>query len=335
VTSGFGLSRSSLPSGLLAGVAALLARLEADIVGGAEGRGPCSTDELAHVFYEHRDEVVAWLTRRPNSAMPSDGLAADLSSTYARRFRAALNARNQFVEIDAAFCAQLIAGIEGALGSLAESLKLATSEPELRRVLRRFIRQRYCRDRRSALALLPKVSVWNVVSGEYSPELQLSILGLRVEELLPPVIDLGSGQRGLLVLHLRRAGLAVTGLDRLSECPGTLTRDWFEQPFEPLSVGTLISHQAFSLQFLHQHFQSNPLAYRYAGKYMELLRSLKVGGRFAYAPGLPFIEALLEPEDYRVERVALPETLDKRVRDLRDLDTGESVAYCTHVVRRR
>jgi hypothetical protein len=324
-----------LPDELLVGVAGLLARLEADIGGNPEGGAPCQTDELADTFFAHREAVLAWLCRSPQGSQTREGLAEALPGTYLRRFFVALYAKNQFLELDGSERARLLEEISTGLGGLADGVRCAPDEATMRRVVRRWTRREYCRMRRRARVLIPKASAFTVVAGEYTAELQLRILGMSLAGLRAPVIDLGCGQHGILVEHLRRAGLPATGLDRIAQSPATLARDWFEQPFVPDSIGTLLSHQAFSLQFLHQHFQSSEQAYRYARKYMELLRSLKVGGCFAYAPGLPFIEKMLDREQYEVRLVPLPEALDKRLSDLRDLDTGESVAYACHVVRRR
>jgi SAM-dependent methyltransferase len=168
---------------------------------------------------------------------------------------------------------------------------------------------------------------------EYSAELQLSLLGLAEQKLLEPVVDLGCGKSAELVAHLRSTGVDVAGIDRLGSAPFVLAKDWFEVRFEPSSIGTIVSHLAFSLQFLHHHWHPGERAYAYAKKYMELLQSLKPGGLFVYAPGLPFIEAMLDENSFRVEKRALPEPLATQMESFRDLGTGQSVAYVTHVER--
>jgi SAM-dependent methyltransferase len=150
---------------------------------------------------------------------------------------------------------------------------------------------------------------------------------------MEPFVDLGAGKSATLVNHLREQGVAATGIDRLAVSPHVLAKDWFEIRFEPNSLGTLVSHLAFSLHFLHHHWNPGDKAYAYAKKYMELLAALKPGGLFVYAPGLPFIETMLDAEQYRIERQALPEPLAEKMENYRDLGTGQSVAYVTHIRR--
>jgi hypothetical protein len=42
---------------------------------------------------------------------------------------------------------------------------------------------------------------------------------------------------------------------------------------------------------------------------MRVLRSLRIGGAYAYAPVLPFVEALLPASEYRRDRITLPSEL--------------------------
>jgi hypothetical protein len=168
---------------------------------------------------------------------------------------------------------------------------------------------------------------------EYTAELQMQLLGLADGKLLEPVVDLGCGQRAELVSLLRAKGYAATGLDRLGEGPFVLAKDWFDVRFEPNSLGTIVSHLAFSLHFLHHHWHSGERAYEYARKYMELLHALVPGGRLIYAPGLPFIEGMLDEGSFTVEKQALPAPLHEKMEGLRDLGTGQSVSYVAHVRR--
>jgi hypothetical protein len=169
---------------------------------------------------------------------------------------------------------------------------------------------------------------------EYSAELQLRLLGLVDHRWLEPIVDLGCGVEARLLQHLRDRGLAATGLERRGRSPFVLAADWFDVRFEPGSLGTILSHLAFSLQFLHHHWRPGERAYTYAHKYMELLRSLAPGGLFCYAPGLPFIETILEPAEFEVTTLPLPEPLASTIGSLRDIGTGQSVAYTCQIRRR-
>lgn len=136
------------------------------------------------------------------------------------------------------------------------------------------------------------------VAAEYSPELQLRVLGARVEELRAPILDLGCGAQGGLVRHLRAAGLVpVIGVDRTAPAgPGFFRESWFSADLTRHAWGTVIAHQSFSLHFLHAHVHSEVRAARFAQRYLEIMSSLAPRGRFLYAPALPFLEAVLPPE---------------------------------------
>lgn len=168
---------------------------------------------------------------------------------------------------------------------------------------------------------------------EYSAQLQLQILGLKDHVWLAPIVDLGCGIDANVVRQLRNQGLSATGLDRRGTSQYVLSADWFDVKFEPESLGTIISHLAFSLQFLHHHWHPGERAYDYARKYMELVRALVPGGLFCYAPGLPFIEDMLDPEQFELHTLALPEPLASTMSSYRDIGTGRSVAYACQVRR--
>jgi hypothetical protein len=173
------------------------------------------------------------------------------------------------------------------------------------------------------------------VSAEYSPELQLTILGLRLEELAEPILDLGCGERAHLVRYLRACGKAAVGIDRyLSVEDGVRETDWFSLPLVPDSWGTVIAHQSFSLHFLHHHLGSGPEPERYARRYREILRAVRRGGAFVYAPGLPFLEPLLSDREFRVERRMVSGIPDEPALTARWLAVlGESPLYACRVER--
>jgi hypothetical protein len=173
------------------------------------------------------------------------------------------------------------------------------------------------------------------VSAEYSPELQLTILGLGLEGLAEPVLDLGCGERAELVRYLRARGKAAVGIDRyLSVEDGVRELDWFSLPLVPDSWGTVIAHQSFSLHFLHHHLGSGPEPERYARRYREILGAVRRGGAFVYAPGLPFLEPLLSDREFRVERRTVSGIPDEPALTARWLAVlGESPLYACRVER--
>lgn len=142
-----------------------------------------------------------------------------------------------------------------------------------------------------------------VVCHEYSAELQLDILKLNKNGLMSPVLDIGCGRQGNLVEYLRGEGIEAHGFDRLPEnLPFLTSGDWLEYPYGVSKWGTIVSNLGFSNHFYHHHLREDGDFLRYAEKYMEILRSLKPGGCFHYAPGLPFIEQHLNQQEYQLSR---------------------------------
>jgi len=136
---------------------------------------------------------------------------------------------------------------------------------------------------------------------EYSPELQMEILQIDREQVEQPVLDVGCGKQGNLVLHLRQNGIEAYGFDRFVNNHAALSSsDWFEYEFERDKWGTIISHLGFSNHFQHHHQRNDGSFIDYARKYMDILNALRTGGCFHYAPGLPFVERYLDNDKYMI-----------------------------------
>jgi hypothetical protein len=145
-----------------------------------------------------------------------------------------------------------------------------------------------------------------VVCSEYSPELQIEILRIDVDNLMEPVLDIGCGEKGDLVLYLRHKGIEAFGFDRLTfSDPYLYSSDWLEHEFEKERWGTITSNLAFSNHFQHHHFRNDGSYINYARKFMEILNSLKTGGCFHYAPDLPFIEQFLDNDKFQITKQSI------------------------------
>ena len=146
-----------------------------------------------------------------------------------------------------------------------------------------------------------------VVCEQYAAEMQVELLHL--ENLQDPVLDLGCGTDALLVNHLRKNGSEAFGLERDAPLSEYIFRNsWFDFDFKEEAWGTIISNLGFSNHFTHHHLRSDGDYLSYARKYMEILKALKLGGKFYYAPDLPFIEEYLDPLAYIVTKTAIAET---------------------------
>ena len=171
------------------------------------------------------------------------------------------------------------------------------------------------------------------VSHEYSPELQLKVLALQTSQLTAPVLDVGCGAKAALVHHLRAAGLDATGIDRDVSSDVALKADWLGYAYGEKRWGTVLSHLGFSLHFLNRHLSGSADAERYARVYMAILRSLKVGGVFAYTPSLPFIEQHLPAAMFKAETAPLPKELRSEVLEKQREATGLDLGSATRVRR--
>ncbi len=181
----------------------------------------------------------------------------------------------------------------------------------------------------------PKGSRPKITSEEYSVNLQLQVLHLTLDEMHEPILDIGCGQAAALVQWLLRHQKNALGIDACaSAAQGCLSVDWFEFPFVPEHFGTITAHLSFTLHFLKHHLDIHGQAENYARQYMNMLRSLRVGGRMVYTPGLPFIEKLLPPHSFRVERFMLADfPRDTVAAQIYTRHLGEDPLYACHVER--
>jgi hypothetical protein len=289
-------------------------RAPRDLAGLARPRSePPPPTALVSWLHARRGELAAWLDETVPPPRPGRTFEGDPAGHLAAELVRFLLSRNQFLPLDARRTAALEALHARALAALGQALREGGTESALAGGLAA-VATAY-RDELAAFvaALGPDAgeqlpaALREVVSAEYSPELQLAVLGLDAASLEEPLLDLGCGPEAKLVRFLRQAGKQARGVDRLVEpAPGLLRADWLEVPLPPASLGTLLSHLGFSLHFLHHHLRPGDGALQYARRYMELLRTLRPGGVFAYAPGLPFIEEHLDPAAWQVERTPVP-----------------------------
>lgn len=159
-----------------------------------------------------------------------------------------------------------------------------------------------------------------VACAEYSAGLQKRTLHLDRIKLMEPILDIGCGKDGKLVKSLREENLEAYGIDRFSDdSPFLKKADWMEFDYGIEKWGTIVSNLGFSNHFVHHHLRNDGSYIEYAKKFMAILRSLKVGGCFCYAPDLPFIEQYLNEENFRItkyniENLVFKATMIKRLR---------------------
>jgi SAM-dependent methyltransferase len=304
---------------------ALLASIREELLTLASARAPASLAAWTAIgpadaaappgaaarLFPDRHTLAAWLRA---VARPGDGSGAwetDPAGHLAGRALAALQAVNQFLPLEGRLDTLRDLTSE-ALADAAATLDDARDPEALRAGLSAAAAAWAGGAARLAAALAAEargagLRAAPVVCASYDPELQLRVLGLEAASLAEPILDLGCGREARLVRHLRALGKDARGVDRVAEPGEGVSRgDWLVWPVSPSSLGTLVSHLGFSLHFLHHHLRADGDPARHARRYMELLRALRPGGTFAYAPGLPFVETHLPADAWRVERSAVP-----------------------------
>ncbi|MES2721621.1 MAG: class I SAM-dependent methyltransferase [Pseudomonadota bacterium] len=280
-------SNQALVLGLWRRIRRRIARtgLSLDTVAAGESELTTVEADLPAYLWVYREVLGPWLA--------SAAAAGDLADQLVRW----LHRHNQFLYATAQTRAELGQVYAQSLADTAELLAEARTEQEVGDGLPQLLAEHHQR-----LALALKVAfgarLRDTVQAEYSPGLQIAVLGLSQVET--PVLDVGCGATAALVDYLRDAGIEGVGMDRDAQAPGVVQADWLTQDYGRGIWGTVISHLGFSLHFLHHHLSDHELAFDYARAYMRILASLRVGGRFAYAPALPFLEAVLG-DNYRVE----------------------------------
>ncbi|HSQ63445.1 MAG TPA: hypothetical protein VLM85_09535 [Polyangiaceae bacterium] len=279
----------------------------------ADRIGRASLQALAGADFLAADPVLL-------SALAGDPADAEACAADVLR---ALSGKNQFVASDP----EVVRAVRGAMRALWE--QLAAGEKRDRALLG--AREALSAILGGALGKSPR----EVVSAEYSAELQLAVLGLDVATLAEPVLDIGCGEKAALVRHLRDAGKQAFGLDPLVPPELGDRGDWLAYDYGTARWGTIVSHLGFSLHFMHQEMRRSELAFEYARTYMRIVRALAPRGVLAYVPGLPFIEALLPAGAFAVTRAPLPESLRTEQVLAAQRDTGLVLEAATHVQRLR
>ena len=151
--------------------------------------------------------------------------------------------------------------------------------------------------------LRTKDQIGNVVNAQYSADFQMKVLGLELENLMEPIIDIGCGSQANLVRHICKQKNEVLGIDRVIEYKSEHTKEigWLEFEFRPCFYGTIIANMSFANHLVYHMQNKTPYIQAYLSKYKEIIASIKKGGVFVYAPSLPFIEQLLDNTQFSVD----------------------------------
>lgn len=137
---------------------------------------------------------------------------------------------------------------------------------------------------------------------EYSSEFQLQILRLDENEIIDPIIDIGCGERHQLVSYLKKLGYNdIVGLDQYaSSDPSIICCNWLEYEFGKNRFGTILAHMSFTNHCTRHACANDRMQIQYERKYHGILKSLKDGGRFIYAPAVRSMESALDSNKFIV-----------------------------------
>ncbi|WP_058301843.1 hypothetical protein [Gorillibacterium timonense] len=263
-----------------------------------DGSPPLSpTRQIMSFVQQHRSDLAEWI----RSAVTS-GEIKDLLGKLARSCMTSFFQANQFIQLPPESQNELEHLYRQSMQEMYSKLLSSSSATE--HLLTECFRNHYQRLRSflirsngsdlfrsySRSPLIPQI-----MNAEYTAEFQLRVLGLgEPDALATPILDIGCGTQAHLVQSLRRRNIDAYGLERgISRYPFILNGDWLLTDYGTTAWGTVISHMAFSNHFHHHHLRNSGQATAYAQTYMNILYSLKEGGCFAYAPGLPYFEKLI------------------------------------------
>ncbi|MBN1612618.1 MAG: class I SAM-dependent methyltransferase [Polyangiaceae bacterium] len=255
--------------------------------------------DLAGSVFEQRGILLEALGDEADAARVVDALT--------RRFVEYVQGKNQFLPFSSDW-PTLRSIFHGALVDVRGAIAESASATELDRLLRRALGAHLARLDELVRSLCPEPDRADDVLGaeptsdEYSAELQLSVLRLELLDLMEPVLDVGCGTGASLVHYLRAYGLEAHGIDLVvPNDPPLAQADWMTYAYGVSRWGTVIAHMSFTNHFVFQDQCSEEQAEKYALTYMRILRSLKPGGAFHYAPAVPFIERHL-PGEFLITR---------------------------------
>lgn len=294
--------------------------------------------KLVEHLLNNRRELARWLRAPPWSVTDRPTWKERPEAFLHHRLVRWVHQRNQFLRVDGTDdTKELDALYRRSLLRAARLLSSPVPDAQIEEYLRGIFG-----DHQAVIAAFLRARLGEhpqeAVCAEYSPGLQVGVLGLAGTALQEPILDVGCGGKASLVRHLRTRGYEAVGLDRDAPQDAAVGADWLSFSFGTNRWGTVISHLGFSLHFLRHHLTNgsaaNELALAHARAYMRILRSLRVGGVFAYAPALPFIEALLPASEYQVERVELLAGLGKSLVFLAAQESaGRELDYAARVRR--
>lgn len=282
--------------------------------------------EQLEFMFAHREELFEYLGAT-NSVQELARHCIDSTKRYTYE-------RNQFVNFTLAYDELLDAEYIDFIQRIRQALKISENMEELEIATTatlkvhherlRLIMASYCITYQGQdLRVNPLLK--SVPCEEYAAEFQLSILGLTLQDLKEPVLDIGCGQNGTLVRYLHEQGVDAYGVDRIAPQKLFFTQsDWFNFDFAGKPWGSILAHQSLSTHFIYAYLNLPVNIEKFSRFFVNILEGLETSSFLCYAPGLPFFEKQLEVlEQYTQEHhpisLRLPEV--------------EQIAYSTKITK--
>jgi hypothetical protein len=284
-----------------------------------------AAEQVAFMF-NHRTEIVVYLG--------SPEAIAELAEHCIDSTRRYTYERNQFVNFTSEYEELMRAEYTDFIRQIRSSLEKNTTEATLEQALigvledhherLRLIMASYCVTYQDQ-DLQNNPLLRTVPCEEYSAGFQLSMLGLDLEALIEPVLDLGCGSNGALVNFLRQQGIEAYGVDRLAPKEEFFFQsDWFSSDLGLKPWGCILAHQSLSTHFIYAYLHQPASIKKFSWLSMKILSNLQKCSFLCYAPGMPFFEAL-------VERMAGYSVMRHRIS--MHMPEVEQIAYSTRIQR--
>jgi hypothetical protein len=283
-------------------------------------------DEQVQFMFDHRLQIVDTLSS-PQAVAELVAHCIDSTKRYTYE-------RNQFVNFTSEYEELMNAEYTDFIHQIRTALEKCETEAKLERALigilelhherLRLIMASYCVTYQDQ-DLQANPLLRTVPCEEYSAGFQLSLLGLDLNSLIQPVLDLGCGSNGALVKFLRQQGIEAYGVDRLAPREKYFVQsDWFTFDFDRASWGCILAHQSLSIHFIYAYLHQPASTGKFSRLSMSILSAMQEDSFLCYAPGMPFFEEQVEKmEDYLVMRhkisMHLPEV--------------EQISYSTRIQR--
>jgi hypothetical protein len=161
-----------------------------------------------------------------------------------------------------------------------------------------------------AAGLRAATHLGHVPSSEYSAEHQMKLLRLGLQTIQEPILDVGCGAEAYLTRFLRTMNLEAFGFDRaiMDRTIYLVEADWFDYEYGTDKWGTIVSNLSFANHLVYaQRYEAATVA-TYLRTFFSILNSLKVGGTFAFAPGVDQLEMQVDHTKYEVENWKISST---------------------------